>query len=383
MSRNPLLLICETVGGKLIKTTVINNTILLLGARAPIALELARSFHKKGYLIILADSLRFPIGRWSNTIVTYERLPCARQLTLKYIEAISLLVSKYDINHIIPTCEETFYISRYKKNWNCKVWTPEFELIDLLHNKETFSQEFKNYLNIPETLSLESFSNWSQSNRYVFKAKYSRFGSQVFMNQSLTLDAFKKPNNWIVQKKIEGREICIYSIWDTGKLKGYTSYEPVYRAGKGAGIYFKSVKNIEAKRQVENFGSTLNYTGQLSFDVIISNNTPYFIECNPRGTSGAHIINNNLADCFFNEDKKATIKTGDFMLTSLMLLTHPFKFLSKNIRNSKGVIFSLKDPVPAFAQLLSVLELVFIKLSKGISLLEATTYDIEWNGHES
>ncbi len=360
-----------------------NNTyILLLGARAPIALDLARSFHSKGFRVILADSLRFPIGRWSNTIVNYERLPSAKHDTLEYKEAISQLVLKYSIKHIVPTCEETFYISRYKKNWGCKVWAPAFELMDLLHNKETFFLEFKNQLSIPETISLKDFSDWSQSEQYVFKPAYSRFATRLFMNQAVTKESFSKTENWIVQKKVEGTEMCIYSIWDAGKLKGYVSYVPLYKAGKGSGVYFKSVENCEVKRQVQEFGESHKYTGQLSFDVIISEDTVWFIECNPRGTSGVHLLNNNLVECFFEEDEKETIVIRDSMLTSLMLLTHPFKFFKKDVRMSKDVLFSLKDPLPALAQILSFLEFVFIKLSKGVSLIEATTYDIEWNGDD-
>ncbi|WP_242083227.1 ATP-grasp domain-containing protein [Aestuariivivens sediminis] len=356
--------------------------ILLLGARAPIALELARSFHKQGCNVVLADSLKFPIGRWSNSVIKYVRLPNARQNTLEYIEAISSLVSKYSISHLLPTCEETFYIAQHKNNWSCKVWTSDIKLMDSLHNKETFEQEFRNKLPIPETISLDAFSNWSQSDKYVFKPKYSRFGSNVFINQPLTMDSFSGTKNWIAQKKVEGKEICIYSIWDAGNLKGYASYEPIFKAGKGSAIFFRPVENQKAKNQVENFGKTLNYTGQLSFDVIISDDTPWFIECNPRGTSGAHLLNNSLAECFIDVNEKATVEMGDFMLASLMLSTRPLKFFLKRIRKANDVIFRLNDPLPALAQMLSLLELVFIKLSKGISLLEATTYDIEWNGYE-
>jgi hypothetical protein len=359
-----------------------NKNILLLGARAPIALELARSFNKHGYTVILADSMRIPLGRWSNSIKKYERLPSARQNTLNYVGAITRLVSEYSISHLIPTCEEAFYISRYKNKWSCKVWTPEIKLIDLLHNKETFSKEFNTQLSIPETISLDKFSNWTKSDQYVFKLKYSRFGTNLFINKPVTIASFKETHNWIAQKKIEGKEICVYSIWDAGKLKGYSSYQPVYRAGKGSGIFFKSVENQEAKKQVENFGKKLNYTGQLSFDVIVTNDKLWFLECNPRGTSGAHLLSKSLAECFFHDNGIATAEKDDFMLISLMLLSHPFKFFLKSVRRANGVIFRLNDPLPAIAQMLSVFELVFIKLSKGISLLEATTYDIEWNGDE-
>ncbi len=359
-----------------------SNTILLLGARAPIALELARSFHSKQYRVILADSLRFPIGRWSNTIVKYERLPSPRQDSKKYASVISDLVLKYEISHIVPTCEEAFYVARYKDNWNCMVWTPDIQVMDALHNKETFALKFSGLLNIPETISLDNFFEWTNSHQYVFKPKYSRFGNQTIINTTISAETISEPENWIAQKKVLGKEICSYSIWDAGKLKGYSCYEPLYRAGKGSGIFFKHVKNKKIKKEVENFGKEINYTGQLSFDIIISNDTAWFIECNPRGTSGAHLLDNRLADCFFNKEETTFIETRDFMLTSLMFLTHPFNFFFKKVRRAKDVIFRINDPLPAIAQVLSILELIFIKLSKGIDLLEATTHDIEWNGHE-
>ena len=358
-----------------------NNTILLLGARAPIALELARSFQSVGCNVILADSLRFPLGRWSNTIIKYERLPGARQDSQKYATVISALVLKYSINHIVPTCEEAFYVSQYKDSWNCIVWTPDADIMDSLHNKETFAKKFNKQLNIPKTISLEKFTKWTQSHQYVFKPKYSRFGNKTIINTRISADTIREPKNWIAQKKVVGKEICVYSIWDDGLLKGYASYIPLYRAGKGSGIFFESIKNLEVKKQVESFGKALRYSGQLSFDVIISEETAWFIECNPRGTSGAHLLKSSLAACFLNEDKKTTFGTGNFMLTSVMLLTRPLQFFFKKVRRAKGVLYSRKDPLPAMAQLLSVLELVFIKSSKRISLLEATTHDIEWNGN--
>ena len=362
-----------------------NRNVLILGSRAPMALELARSFHKYGSRVVFADSLKFPIGRWTNTIVKYERLPSARHQTLQYVDAISRLVAKYAITDIIPCCEEVFYIARYKDKWNCKVWTSDLTLLNTLHNKETFAQACKTHLNIPETISMDQFTDWSHSNEYVFKPKYSRFANQVFIGQFITHETVRFPENWIAQKKITGKEICVYSIWDKGKLKGYACYEPLYRAGKGAGIFFKRTENEQVKNQVKSLGKAHNYTGQLSFDVILSNDNKeaWFIECNPRGTSGAHLLNSQLAACFFKEAENVSTDSKDYMLSSLMLFTHPVQFFRKKMKRAKGVIFKTNDPLPSLLQLLSVVELVYLKFSKKVSLLEATTYDIEWNGNES
>ena len=346
------------------------------------SLELARSFHKQGYFVILADSLMFPVGRWSNTIAKYERMPRVRQNTMAYIDAITSLVTKYEITDLIPCCEESFYIAKYKHNWKCKVWTADIKFMDLLHNKETFASEFKGQLAIPETISLDKFSQWENSSQYVFKPKYSRFAGKIYLNSSITNETISYAENWIAQKKVEGTEICVYSIWDEGKLKGYASYEPLFRAGKGAGTFFKRIEHERLKEKVKRFGEFYKYTGQLSFDVIVTNEISWFIECNPRGTSGAHLLNDVLANCFFNEGETFTKDKKDYMLSSLILFAHPLGFLQKRVRQAKGVIFRFYDPLPSVLQLLSVLEIIFIKFSEGIDLLKATTFDIEWNGHE-
>ncbi|NMH86542.1 ATP-grasp domain-containing protein [Flavivirga algicola] len=360
-----------------------HKNILILGARAPMTLVLVRSFKKQGIRVILADSLVLPIGRWTNAIIKYEQLPSARFNTQAYINTVARLVSNYAITDLIPCCEEAFYIAKYKNKFLCKVWTTNIQELNRLHNKETFAKAFKHQLSIPETISADEFKNWNHSNHYVFKQKYSRFAGNIFNGVLLTKDELGNPEKWIAQKKIHGKEICVYSIWDEGELRGLVCYEPLFRAGKGAGIFFKFIENKEVEAQVKKFGEHLNYTGQLSFDVIIAKDGPWFIECNPRGTSGAHLLENQLADCFLVNGLRPFQDKRNQMLLFLMLLGYPFKFFKKEVRQAKDAIFRYYDPLPAMMQWLSLFEIAYIKLFKRISWLKATTYDIEWNGNES
>ena len=156
----------------------------------------------------------------------------------------------------------------------------------------------------------------------------------------------------------------------------------LYKIGKGSSIFFKHIENLNLKELVKNFGASNLYTGQLSFDVIISADSTWFIECNPRGTSGAHLLNKDLAKCFLENEESIYIGHHDFMLTYLMFFTHPLKFLNKKVRKAKDVIYRANDALPAFLQILSLFEMIFIKFYKGVDLLESTTFDIEWNGNE-
>lgn len=360
--------------------------ILITGARAPIALELARSFSSPRNEVIMADSLRFTISRWSNSVSKYYVLPAPRYNIDDFIIAIQEIIQTEQITHFIPTCEEAIYVAFHKEKFDCKVWTCESQLIIDLHNKYRFHQIMNPYLPIPKTVLVNNFLDWKNSKEYVFKRIYSRFATNTIIGKAVSKDYLKKDDrvNWIAQDYIKGKEICIYSLWNDGILKAYSAYHPLYQAGKGSGIFFQPIKNNRVLELVKNFGKQINYTGQLCFDVIIDKEeNPYFIECNPRGTSGAHLINEDLAACFLENKQVIINNKNTFSIKYVLAIFHPFAFFKKQVRQSKDVIYQRADKKPFFLQIISVFEMLYIKFTKNITLLQATTDDIEWNDDEN
>ena len=47
------------------------SAVLITGARAPVALHLARELHVAGRRVLLADTLRFPMSRATRTAASY------------------------------------------------------------------------------------------------------------------------------------------------------------------------------------------------------------------------------------------------------------------------------------------------------------------------
>lgn len=358
------------------------ENILITGARAPIALEMARSFKKAGHRVLMADALHWTIARWSNSVDKYFVFPSPRFHPEKFIEKIKNLIQTKKITHIIPTCEEAFYFSMYEHHFDCKIWVADFDSMKVLHSKYDFIEKSKSFFSVPNTIKLNEFTDWQNSENYVFKPVFSRFATSVIINQRISENTIpqNEHQNWIAQTKIVGKEICIYSIWEAGKMKAFVAYHPLYRVGKGAGIFFEPIENELIENQAKFFGEALKYTGQLCFDVIIDENkTPYFIECNPRGTSGAHLLHEKIEQAYLgNTFQRQT--TQEFCIKYAMALLHPKKFLSKRVRNSTDVIYGKHDILPFLLQILSLFEVTYIKFRKGISWLEATTGDIEWNG---
>lgn len=357
------------------------KTILITGVRAPISLDFCRSFKKYGAKVILADALQFPISRWSNSVSNYYKLFSPKHQTKQFIAQLQQIIEREQVTDIIPLCEETFYISMYKSVLNCKVWTADFSTMNALHNKLLFSQ----FSNLPTVKSepLEHFTDWENSQNYVFKPIYSRFASSTIINQSIHSNFIsdEEKKNWIVQKFIQGNEICPYSIWENGRLKGYACYQPTYRAGKGASIFFQPTNHEKTFQLIKQFGEKLNYTGQMSFDVMIDkDNQPHFLECNPRGTSGAHLLNLHLAKCFLTETFIHQTKTN-YSLKYGMAIYHFAALFTKKVKEANDVIYNSTDKMPFFMQWLSFLEIVSIWAKKKGSLLSATTENIEWNGN--
>jgi hypothetical protein len=363
-----------------------SKTILISGARAPIALEMARSFKGAGHNVIMIDCLHLTIARWSNCVNKYFVIPSPRFDNLGFVEKIKEIIRTEKVDHFIPTCEEAIFVAEHLEFFTCKVWTVEHKLILELHNKLKFAQRYQDQFLIPKTIKLNDFSDWTNSVKYVFKPICSRFASSIFIRKQLSNTFFKEndKNRWIAQECIEGKELCIYSIWDEGRLKAYTAYHPLYRAGKGAGVFFEPIKNELVYEYVKTMGSQIKYTGQLCFDVILDiNQRPYFIECNPRGTSGAHLINTQLAEAFLGTSTYVCHNSKEFSIKYAMCLLHFIPFLKKRVWKSKDIIFLRNDLKPFFFQMLSLIEITYIKLTQRVSWLEATTFNIEWNENKN
>jgi len=355
---------------------------MITGARAPVALELSRSMAADGHRIIMADCLKFTVARWSNSVYKYYTLPSPALAPQDFVLALQRIIEKEQVDHLVPICEEAFYISKYKDKFNCKVWTASLELMDRLHNKATFIEMARPFFAVPHTIEASIFDDWSDTSKYVFKKKYSRFGTSVILNgDKVRCMAVKQhPQDWIVQERIQGKEVCVYSVWDEGKMKAFACYHPLYRYGIGAGIFFEP-QHVEGLQQcVMNLGISCGYHGQLSFDVIVRDNIPYVIECNPRGTSGAHLLSRYLGSAFIKDGLQLPASEQAYCIGYAMLLKHPLSYFNKRVRRARDVIFSVTDPAPFLLQVLSVLEITYIALVKRIPWLLATTRDIEWDG---
>lgn len=382
------------------------KTILLTGGRAPAALELARVFHAAGHRVLMAESVKHHLSQPSRALTASFHVPPPRQQTAAYLDALKHIIITHQVDLLIPTCEEIFYVSLGHEalSQHCTVFVEPIELLRPLHHKSLFIQKAASYgLAVPETILLESpthlpeaFDRWPA---LVLKPAYSRFASQTVIkprfHQAQNLP-ISHDSAWVAQQFIEGQQLCTYSIAHEGHLTAHTAYRAEFTAGQGAAIRFQHIDHAASLAWVQHFVATERFTGQIAFDFIETPSGEVLaIECNPRTISGAHLLARcpHFANAFLDPSTPCVTPPPDFsamLLTGMLvyglpdaLKQHTLAAWLKAFTTSHDVIYRATDPKPALLQWRSILHFIRSGYKHGITPLAASTLDIEWNGFQS
>lgn len=379
------------------------KTVLLTGGRAPAALELARVFHSAGHRVLMAESINNHLSQPSRAINMNFNVPPPRQQTAAYLEALKQIVMDHHVDLLIPTCEEIFYVAMGREALSpyCVVFVEDIEYLRQLHHKALFiDKAITCGLSVPETMLIESldqlydaFGRWDA---LVLKPVYSRFASRTIIKPRITdIDnlAISANSAWVAQQFIEGKQLCTYSIAHNGRLTSHTAYRSEFTAGQGAAIRFQHIEHEVSLDWIQRFVAADQFTGQIAIDFIETASGEVFaIECNPRTISGAHLLAqcSDFANAFFEPSIPCVMPPPNFsamLLTGMIIYGLPDALVHGKLRkwlnafaSSNDVIFRASDPMPALLQWRSILHFIRRGYINTISPLEASTFDIEWNG---
>jgi hypothetical protein len=219
--------------------------VLILGARAPACLEWARVFRAAGWRVSAGDSLLWPVTRFTNAIHDYIRLPEPRPDPAGWIDALVREVEARGIDLVLPTCEESFYLSHGRTRIPARVIVPPFELMHELHHKGRFAEMVQGWaVQAPETYLLETadaargFVARHNTDEWVFKPAYSRFANRALLRPTAAqvLDLRPTPEQpWVAQRFATGREHCSYSLLvDRKSTRLNSSHNPASRMPSSA-----------------------------------------------------------------------------------------------------------------------------------------------------
>lgn len=357
------------------------NILITLG-RAPGSLELSRWLGRYNHNVYVVDCVFAQLTRFSNTVKNNYLVNSPTTNTKEYIDKINSIIELNDIDFLIPCYEETFYISMYKESIKCNVFCSDIGKLKKLHSKYEFVEYLK-VLNIesPQTVVVRSYDDFKLlklATSVILKPEYSRYGEFI-----KTADTIKESDfdgrNWIVQEKIEGIEFCTYSICVDGKIIANSVYKKD-ASYSNVSVRFDEVKDDDIDKWLENIVNKTNFTGQVGFDLFKTIDGKILpCECNPRMTSGIHLVpkNKDLIELINKKEKVTSTDKNNRWLFFMNILS------MGDYKRYSDVLYSKYDSKPFFiGAVICFFAGLVSSIIKGISISEATVIDIEWNGEE-
>ncbi|WP_225748133.1 carbamoyl-phosphate synthase large subunit [Eikenella sp. Marseille-P7795] len=367
--------------------------LLITSPRAPVALEWARFARSGGHRVVFCDSLRFPVGAFAG-LGEYRRIPPPRLDFAGYAQAMAELVAQADC--VIPTCEDIFYLAKLDlpaaERAKCRM--PDNETLFALHDKFRFFARMPQgtAVRFPETRRVASPDEVrldDDTRKTVLKPVYSRFGRSVVRGVregSLKHLRIGADYPWVQQEFIAGQGVCNYAVCERGKVLAHAAYRPRYLLNGAASTYFEPLHDSRLDEFVARFAAQNAYHGQAAFDFIDDGRDLWLIECNPRATSGLHLLRGRLAfDAAGslvpqeNPPPPRPLRVG----ASLPLLfgvqawkRGTWAELWQDYRRAQDVIADL----PFYAQWLALGEMVWRSARYRKPLTNASTFDIEFDG---
>lgn len=372
---------------------------MILGARAPAALEWARAFHACGWEVTTGDSVRWPSTRFSRVVARHVLLPAPRRDPGRWIDAVAGSVASLGIDLVVPTCEEVFYLGAGLARIPCRVASMPLPELAGLHHKHRFAVSTRGWPGqAPESHLLEDQRDAarfaSTSREWVFKPAYSRFASRVLVRPCAESVMALRPSPerpWVAQRFVRGREHCSYSVLHGGRLEAHACYHPRHRLGRGSGIWFEPTSPPGILAFVERFGSETGFTGQVAFDFIEDEEGRCSVlECNPRATSGVHLFDDQprgLVDALLGRGDGDVLLPTDVprMVGLAMILTGGARAVRddgfrRDFARARDVMVRRGDPGATWGQVPALLEIAGRAVRRGTGLRAAMTADIEWDG---
>lgn len=375
--------------------------VLITGARAVAALDIARSLRAAGYEPHLADCSPARVARLSRTAGPVHRHASPVTQPAAFARDIRSLIDRLDPVRIIPTCEEVFHLAALAEadGVSDRLFAPPRDRLATLHAKDRFAALCRRLgLPVPETTeivdpaALAAFSGDPAD--HVFKPVWSRFGARTLIAPTPAALAAITPSPeapWVAQRRILGVEVSVYAVCHEGRLTAFCAYGSDWRLPGGASYVFcpLSTEMTARLRPMAEALAAFAGTGQIACDAIVdAGGQPWLIECNPRATSGVHLFGRSAAfgralmGCGAAEPATGTRHLSPALwLHGLPTALREGRLAAWRAQGQgSDAVAAPGDPGPVLGALADAAAFALHAVRTGRSLTAAMTADIEWNG---
>ena len=374
--------------------------VLITGARAPVALDLARAFRAAGCDVALADSVRPFAASLSRPRFEILRLPPPRQAFGRFRDRLAGLAKGYDL--ILPTCEEVFWLAAAaeRDGWSGRLFAPSTAALRRLHSKADFPALAREAeVDPPATWAIAAPADWERvplpPADLVLKPEFSRFGAKTIVGAAAEVGAVlpaSPQRRWVAQERLAGEEYCVWSAIRGGSLVACIVYRPVLRHGRSAAYAFEAVDSPAIVEMSRRIGARVGGDGQLSYDVIVGEDRRVApLECNPRAVSGLHLADASpaIARALLGLEPLLAPAPGTirYLSPAMALMGVPAAVAGGSLgklrriwRGGRDSVGRPGDRLPVAGVLLDAARFALRGAGRLNSPTSETTDDIEWNG---
>ena len=379
--------------------------VLILGGRAPVALDLARRFAHAGWTARVADSAPCRISGSSTAVASTVPLASPRHAPEHFAADLERAVRTHAIDLVVPTCEEVFHLARWRHRLpaHVSVLADDLGTLRRLHSKADFPVLAAEWgLDVPDTALVRTVSEaraWAQGRGVVLKPEFSRFGVHVRRYASgipQDVPELGAGGAWVAQELLHGDELCSYAVAHRGRVLAHVVYRPRWSMPGGASFYFAPARDDLIRTAVRMLVAGIGFTGQISLDWIRQGDGRIRpLECNPRATSGLHLFGQDdplpaalageLDGCREPIDPRPRM-IAPMMLTAGLreaVRTGQVARWAADRRNAQDVLAPAGDRAPLRGGLRDLAGLAWAAWRARQGLREASTADIEWDGDEA
>jgi hypothetical protein len=307
---------------------------------------------------------------------------------------------------VVPTCEEVFYLAApaLRAALGERLFAPDLGVLRRLHDKLAFARACEEWgLPVPEShllASIEDVARFAdEASEWVFKPCFTRFGDAALVGPAREALAQVAPTPqapWLAQRRIRGNEVCFYAVAHHGVLTAFCAYRSDWRLGGGASYAFEPLEGAPAAALREiaaRLAASAGLHGQFACDAIFDGEgQPFLIECNPRATSGVHLLAGTgaLARAIGEgAPLDAPAPRPAYLGPAMLVYGLPQAIREGRLRpwarllaRGREAISRPGDRLPLAGALADAARFMQEGRAHAITTTAATTRDIAWNGEE-
>ncbi|MDX2376536.1 carbamoyl-phosphate synthase large subunit [Microbacterium sp. LRZ72] len=379
--------------------------VLVTSSRNTFALDAIRKLGSTGHTVVASDTYGGAVGSHSKYLKAHAVTASPRFETDAFIDDVNGIVERYEIDLILPTFEEAFYLAARAGDLpdGARVYAGRFDKLARLHDKASFKRLVTEAgVPVPQTVVATDDASLAEAivrfPRYFARAAFSRGGVGLLTNtgplagKMSASDCHPTPDQpWLVQPFVDGPMVCTYSTIVDGRVTAHCTYRAPEQWSHSTGITFLAVDSTETLDYTQRIVDTLDpgFTGQLSFDFVDNDGELLAIECNPRPTNGIILLGaEEFSRALTGEaDEVAVVQPGVERQVTLAVLADAFAEPLKHLPTSLHDLVHVRDVGwkwhDSLAMMWSPATLVHgAELSHGQrkELLAALSDDIVWNG---